>query len=155
MPRPPSQVSARALVVTSVTMAVAAAVVLHRSAVGEVRPQTEAAVGLETAAGMVGLLLALLALGRFRQSGLFSDLALVHALAVLVFTNLFLSGLPALLGLSPLRAGAAPPPPHRGRGGGGRVGRAGGGSPPGGSPPPPGGGGGAKNPPPPPPHPKK
>jgi signal transduction histidine kinase len=49
---------------------------------------------IETVAALIGLLAAYLVFGRFRESGQVSDLALVAALALFAFTNLFFSALP-------------------------------------------------------------
>jgi signal transduction histidine kinase len=54
-------------------------------------------VALETAATLIALLAAYLVFGRYRQSELASDLALVAALALLAAHNLFFLTLPAIL----------------------------------------------------------
>jgi signal transduction histidine kinase len=58
----------------------------------------------ESSAAVVALLLAYLAFGRSRTTGLLRDLALVYALTLLALTNLFLSAVPAMIGIPADRA---------------------------------------------------
>jgi signal transduction histidine kinase len=53
-------------------------------------------VALETSEALIGALLAYLALGRYRTTGEFGDLALALAFGVLAFTNLLLSAVPVV-----------------------------------------------------------
>jgi signal transduction histidine kinase len=53
-------------------------------------------VALETSEALIGALLAYLALGRYRASGAFDDLALAVAFALLACTNLLLSAVPVV-----------------------------------------------------------
>ncbi|MDQ3893320.1 MAG: sensor histidine kinase [Actinomycetota bacterium] len=59
-------------------------------------------IGVETAAGLIAVLVAYLFYGRYRSSGRLTDLLLVCALGLFAFANLFLSMLPSSLSGSEL-----------------------------------------------------
>ena len=73
-------------------------VVAHATYIDVAYRAPEGHVVIETAGGLVALLVAFIVAGRFLQSGRLSDLILASALSVLGFTNLLFGVLPAATG---------------------------------------------------------
>jgi signal transduction histidine kinase len=101
------EITLKARSLTMVTAAAAAVVTLTVSVLPFVhfayrRPALH--LSLDTLAAFVALLTAFLIFGRFRQSGVLSDIVLVCALMLFGLTNLFFSALPAMVFDAPSEA---------------------------------------------------